>query len=107
MLTCVQSDIVARRASLVPVSRSHASSDCAYFVMPRQYQAGLELQMNFPLDPIRTIWNRRGMKRRIDMEYEKTNHERISLGAAILHNASGVAVVIGFFILLTMFSVIV
>lgn len=47
------------------------------------------------------------MKRRIDMEYEKTNHERISLGAVILHNVSGVAVVIGFFILLTMLSVIV
>lgn len=41
------------------------------------------------------------------MEYEKTNHERISLGAAILHNAFGVAVVMGVFILGAMFSVIV
>lgn len=47
------------------------------------------------------------VKRRIDMEYEKTNHERISLGAAIMHNAFGIAVVMGVFILGAMFSVIV
>ena len=48
-----------------------------------------------------------GQEKEIAMEYGKTGHERISLGAAILHNASGVAVVIGFFILGAMFSVIV
>lgn len=41
------------------------------------------------------------------MEYGKTSHDRINLGAAIMHNAFGVAVVIGVFILGAMFSVIV
>lgn len=41
------------------------------------------------------------------MEYGKTVHDRISLGAAIMHNAFGVAVVMGILILAAMFSVIV
>ena len=48
-----------------------------------------------------------GQEKEIAMEYGKTGHERISLRSAIMHNAFGVAVVIGFFILGAMFSAIV
>ena len=48
-----------------------------------------------------------GQEKEIAMEYGKTGHERISLGAAIMHNAFGVSVVMGVFILGAMFSAIV
>ena len=41
------------------------------------------------------------------MEYGNKSHERISLGAAIMHNAFGVSIVVGVFILGAMFSAIV
>lgn len=48
-----------------------------------------------------------GQEKEIAMEYGKTGHERISLRSAIMHNAFGVSVVMGVFILGAMFSAIV